>query len=572
MEHCNSCNKNAAKNCCGNNIYVSGSETRNAIDVTNNKARYYAEIAEAYKNEAKEFRDSAQYYAEQNSDVTMSYIDELEVRLQDSINSKQDSGNYALESDIPEKLSDLEIDADFLSSITATNSSVGIVCPDGDTLEISADRKLVCTDKVLKTSQVTNCLLEVPQRVKFTLENGTLTVLAGSVIIVPYGVEDLTAQYPVGSTFINANFKVYETQYLDGKFFVFVEVQEDIVNTATNATTAGQIRFAHIDLTNNTVNGNMNGSSGTNDVSGVYKFHYQDTKNIMQRTDSSGVIFQEIVMSLPFARIVSISDGGSGFYAWGYVLQTFEGIGYIGSALWVDKGVKHLIPDGLNEDGSLKNIEYTQPNFQIRHFNMNGGNKSIRLYKREVGDVQISYSGLTTDFYDVGTNRNVLFATKEQLPNQCGYVGTFIVQDNAITNFNINSPLNINSMCDGVWVQKLLTLASAGTTAPTTEPLLYDLSDYLPQDSCSYEVIVSGRAATGSTSGNYVLLTVNSSIIYSGIYICQAHTRAAATVSARGSAIVPIGSDKILTLENATGNVGTFGLYLGGYRRLGGNF
>lgn len=569
MEHCNSCNKNAAKNCCGNNIYVSGSETRNAIDVTNNKARYYAEIAEAYKNEAKEFRDSAQYYAEQNSDVTMSYIDELEVRLQDSINSKQDSGNYALESDIPEKLSDLEIDADFLSSITATNSSVGIVCPDGDTLEISADRKLVCTDKVLKTSQVTNCLLEVPQRVKFTLENGTLTVLAGSVIIVPYGVEDLTAQYPVGSTFINANFKVYETQYLDGKFYVYAEVQENIVSAATSAGTAGQIRFAHINLTVNNVYGNIKTSSGTSDVSGTQMLHYQDTKNIIQKTDVNGNIYNDTTLSLPFATIASISDGGSSFYTWGYVLQTFEGIGYIGTALWVDKGVKTLTPNGLNADGTLNNIEHIQPNFRIHnHSSMTNGNKVSRYVPSLE---RTSWDTATNTYYDASTNYNRL-TSDNSIATPTAFIGTFNVNNNVITNFHINPPLNINSMCDGQWVGANLTLAASGTTAPTTEPLLYDLSDYLPKDSCSYEVIVNGRATTGSTSGNYVLLTVASSLIPTGIYLCQAATRAAATISARGSAIVPIGADKILTVENATGNVGTFGLYLGGYRRLGGNF
>ena len=37
--------------------------------------------------------------------------------------------------------------------------------------------------------------------------------------------------------------------------------------------------------------------------------------------------------------------------------QVFNGMGYIGSTVWVDKGVKGLIPNGRNEDGSLNNIE-----------------------------------------------------------------------------------------------------------------------------------------------------------------------------------------------------------------------
>ena len=33
--------------------------------------------------------------------------------------------------------------------------------------------------------KLTNCLLEVPQRIKYTLKNGTLTIKAGSVVSVP---------------------------------------------------------------------------------------------------------------------------------------------------------------------------------------------------------------------------------------------------------------------------------------------------------------------------------------------------------------------------------------------------
>ena len=43
-------------------------------------------------------------------------------------------------------------------------------------------------------NKITNCLLEIPQRIKYTLVNGTLTIKAGTVVIVPYGVEDLTSQ------------------------------------------------------------------------------------------------------------------------------------------------------------------------------------------------------------------------------------------------------------------------------------------------------------------------------------------------------------------------------------------
>ena len=43
-------------------------------------------------------------------------------------------------------------------------------------------------------------------------------------------------------------------------------------------------------------------------------------------------------------------------------------MGYIGSTVWVDKGVKGLIPNGRNEDGTLRNIEYTADKIYMRTF------------------------------------------------------------------------------------------------------------------------------------------------------------------------------------------------------------
>lgn len=80
----------------------------------------------------------------------------------------------------------------------------------------------------LNKNQITNCLLEVPQRIKYDLTDGTLIVKAGSVVIVPYGTKDLTSQYPKGARFLHDNFKVFDTQFADGKFFVWAELVNDI--------------------------------------------------------------------------------------------------------------------------------------------------------------------------------------------------------------------------------------------------------------------------------------------------------------------------------------------------------
>ena len=118
---------NSNQNCGGNNIYVSGAETRTVIEVSNNKSKYYAELAETYKNKAKEYCDSARYYAEQNSDVSMNYIDTLEATLRNLISTKQDAGNYALSSSIPTVTSDLTNDSGYITNSALSGYQTDLV-------------------------------------------------------------------------------------------------------------------------------------------------------------------------------------------------------------------------------------------------------------------------------------------------------------------------------------------------------------------------------------------------------------------------------------------------------------
>ena len=90
------------ENCaCINGLKVSTNKTQKIIDLTNNKAEYYAELAEEYKNEAKKFMEQSQYYAENNADITVGQFNALEDSLE----------NYALKSELPVKVSELQNDS-----------------------------------------------------------------------------------------------------------------------------------------------------------------------------------------------------------------------------------------------------------------------------------------------------------------------------------------------------------------------------------------------------------------------------------------------------------------------------
>lgn len=203
---------------------------------------------------------------------------------------------------------------------------------------------LANASNALRQTQITNCLLEVPQNIKLELTDGVLTLKSGSKVIVPYGVEDLTAQYPVGSTFLNNNFKVVDTQYSGNKFFVWVEVQNDITRDYSTATWSGLV---YININGNGFTGGTTSYSGATYPTTGSGFFYDTSKNIV--TFYNQGVEQDYIDSLPIC-VATMPNS---------INQIFNGVGYIGSTVFCDKGVKGLVPNGRNEDGTLNNIEFT---------------------------------------------------------------------------------------------------------------------------------------------------------------------------------------------------------------------
>lgn len=181
--------------------------------------------------------------------------------------------------------------------------------------------------------------------------DGTLTLKAGSVVIVPYGVEDLTAQYPKGATFLHENYKVYDTQFADDKFFVWVEIQNDIPCACGNP--GARLVFVGRDGSCYDSNSSIVISGPTPSKETANTRWYDTSENLLKEYTGSEWVLPESYLSFPFA--LATADDNKIFTS---IDQVFNGMGYIGSTVWVDKGVKGLIPNGRNEDGSLRNIEY----------------------------------------------------------------------------------------------------------------------------------------------------------------------------------------------------------------------
>lgn len=181
-------------------------------------------------------------------------------------------------------------------------------------------------------TNVTNCITEIPQRIKLELNNGTLTLKAGSQVIVPNG------------------------KNADGSFkFDYINIEKDL-----SVTLSGSVSDTHF------VCFNMNAEidkigwrilptncySGSTEPTQTGQLYWYDTD-----TNIIKYYLNNEEQSSGFSFPLALCTRTEGIYT--SINQVFNGMGYIGSTVWIDKGVKGLAPNGRNKDGTLNNIEIT---------------------------------------------------------------------------------------------------------------------------------------------------------------------------------------------------------------------
>ena len=176
----------------------------------------------------------------------------------------------------------------------------------------------------------TNRILEIPQDIKLELNNGTLTLKAGSKVYVPNG---------------------FEADGTTPKFDVVI-VQSDLLYTepSTNKITA----LIFYDTNNNVlIRRGRNPESGSSVPSGFNSVFYNTSTNLCYNYKSGT---QGDKLSFPIGVCTSNGQSTNNISS---IDQVFNGFGYIGSTLFALPGVKIQIPNGRNADGTLKSIEHT---------------------------------------------------------------------------------------------------------------------------------------------------------------------------------------------------------------------
>ena len=126
---------------------------------------------------------------------------------------------------------------------------------------------------------------------------------------------------------------------------------------------------------------------------------------------------------------------------------------------------------------------------------------------------------------------------------------------------------------DGQWVYNYQLLANNVAADNTTPVTQYSLANYLPNDGYNYEVLMQGLCNTGTTSGQFMSIVLQTDIYTGSIEICSIRTRTSSYLDTRGNGIVAVGTGRYVShIPSNSGNYnGNYTLAATAYRRIGTN-
>ena len=294
------------------------------------------------------------------------------------------------------------------------------ITPDGGTIpEVNTDTNqqvlsndgtnLSWRNEQVGYNQITNCITEILQDIKLEINNGAITLKAGSKVYNGNGVLKTTTT-DISSA--NANY--------DGQVLIALSKDFDVLLTGF-------------------VPGETVSELPTSAASFKIYYNTTDKKCYLDTTDG----WQEC--SLPIAL------GTSTVSSWVSIDQVFNGFGFIGSTIFALPGVKGLSPNsndsltGIKKNNiiSIENIlTYTCPNITA--------NVILDLYANKIAINSQAFDKPTTDliFFDEINNYNYAGLG---ISNDI-WVGSARIENGKIVLFNPKHPISLIDKNDSSWV------------------------------------------------------------------------------------------------------------------------
>lgn len=312
------------------------------------------------------------------------------------------SGTMALTSDIAIKSSEAEITSPIQNQVLKYNGSKWVNATVQD------------LDNV-----ITNCVTEIPQDIKLEVSStGSLILKAGSKVYIPNGPGVFT---PVIMTVDHA----------------LMEPGTDMI-TMLVVDANGNFNWRH--LVSECFSGPTAPTAYTN------MLWYDTTNNVIKMTNNGGTTWSTTNYSFPVCiatRNVTTC----------IIDQVFNGFGYIGSHVFALPGLKVLIPNGKNADGTLKNLTGAVSVVRVQDVSpVISNNRIIEIFNTGlIGRCQTLETN--NDNYNIVDGHAVSYST--------GICKVYTDSNGKITNFNTKQPFRAVDYND---YQKTVEQVNTNTT------------------------------------------------------------------------------------------------------------
>ena len=228
--------------------------------------------------------------------------------------------------------------SDFIDDIIVTNSSPIYGSEKGFGGDISTKGAL-WTGSI----DIANSYIKINDQMWWQGGLGQIRLKKGSIVYVPDGI-------------------------LDGKKqFKKIILEEDTPYQNTGG--SGNGLFVNYSPSDNRLRITSKVSTASENPNQDYSIWYDLTNNYLHRYGYDQDASVDYICSLPIGVVSQVGGAITS------IDQVFNGVGYIGNTIFALPGVKGLIPNGWNEDGTYKNIYHTVPNViigSISNYNTTG--------------------------------------------------------------------------------------------------------------------------------------------------------------------------------------------------------
>lgn len=246
------------------------------------------------------------------------------------------------------------------------------------------------------STNVSNCITEIPQDIKLELSSGTLTLKAGSKAYRPNGA---------------------------GVFTPLTAAADRTVTSTTNGTymlcSWGMSSIYLVPIANC-----FSGTTQPSSFSGT-GIWYDTTNNVIKATYDGGSTWDGTLV-FPMA-IITVSDG-----AISSIDQIFNGFGYIGCCVFTLPGVNGLYPNGRNTDGALKSGAINCTSVQVSSQFNDTANHVLMINPNG------KCAWFDTSSFSYNPDTNIMYNSLGVVLSSA-VLGTFTTTSGVISNFNPNT-------------------------------------------------------------------------------------------------------------------------------------